>query len=142
MRSKSLILVLCLVLALLAGCVAGAKEQFGKIEPGMNKQQVTQALGDPERVDSVRFAGHDRDYEIWQYAMVPNTPLCPSEAVPRFATAMVTAGLSEIVWTRAKSEPHWVYFLDGSLVYTSPAFDCAVGDLCKVHRSKDKASAN
>jgi hypothetical protein len=142
MHSNSLILSLCLVLALLVGgCVAGAKEQFAKIETGMSKQQVAQVLGDPEKVKYVRFAGHDRDYEIWQYAMVPNTPLCPSEAVPRFATAMVTVGLSEIVWTRAKADPHWIYFLDDSLVYTSQAFDCAVGDFCKVQRGKEERSS-
>ncbi len=142
MRSKLVALAVCLVLAGLAGCVAGAKEQFAKIEVGMKQEQVAQTLGNPEKVEFVRFAGHDQDYEVWQYEMVPNTPLCPSEAVPRFATAMATAGLSEIVWTRAKAEPHWVYFLDGALVYTSPAFDCSVGDLCKVHREKSRSATN
>lgn len=142
MRSKLVVLAMCLVLAMVAGCVAGAKEQMAKIEVGMSQQEVAKALGEPEKVESVRFAGHDRDYEVWQYDMVPNTPLCPSEAVPRFTTALVTAGLSEIAWSKAKAAPHWVYFMDGSLVYTSQAFDCSTGEMCKVNRTKDKSSSN
>ncbi len=127
-----------LMVALTAGCAASAKDELAKLEVGMSKSQVSSTLGQPEAVETVRFAGHDRDYEVWQYQMVPNTPLCPSEALPRFMTGVATAGLSEIAWTRAKAEAHWVYFLDGSMVYSSPAFDCSHNDLCKVNR-KDKA---
>jgi hypothetical protein len=38
---------------------------------------------------------------------------------------MMTLGLSEIGWSHAKATPHWVYFLDGHMVYTSEAIDCA-----------------
>lgn len=40
-------------------------------------------------------------------------------------TGMFTLGLSEIGWSHAKAVPHWIYFLDGHMVYTSEAIDCA-----------------
>ncbi|CAO0822973.1 Lipoprotein SmpA/OmlA domain-containing protein [Desulfarculales bacterium] len=134
MSKKVLALVLILGLVLTAGCVAPAKEQFAKLQVGMSKPQVTHTIGEPEKVDYVRFKGHDSDYEIWQYQMVPDTPLCPSEAIPRFVTDVATLGLAEIAWTRVKADAHWIYFLDGALVYTSPAFDCLDGELCKMRR--------
>lgn len=134
MSRKFLALVLIFGLALAAGCVAPAKEQFAKLQVGMTKPQVARTIGEPEKVEFVRFKGHDSDYEVWQYQMVPDTPTCPSEAIPRFVTGVATLGLAEIAWTHAKSDAHWVYFLDGAMVYTSPAFDCLGGELCKVHR--------
>jgi len=38
---------------------------------------------------------------------------------------MFTLGLSEVGWTHAMATPHWVYFLDGKMVYFSEAIDCA-----------------
>ena len=134
MSRKVMAAVLILGLALAAGCVAPAKEQFAKLQVGMSKPQVAKTIGDPEMVEYVRFKGHDSDYEVWQYQMVPDTPLCPSEAIPRFMTGVATLGLAEIAWTRAKADAHWVYFMDGSLVYTSPAFDCLGGELCQVRK--------
>jgi hypothetical protein len=136
MSRKVLAVVLILGLALAAGCVAPAKEQFAKLQVGMSKTQVSKTIGEPEKVEYVRFKGHDSDYEIWEYQMVPDTPTCPSEAIPRFMTGVATLGLAEIAWTRAKADAHWIYFLDGSLVYTSPAFDCLAGELCKVRRGQ------
>ncbi len=135
MYRKVLAAFVILGLALAAGCVAPAKEQFAKLQVGMSKPQVTRAIGEPEKVEYVRFKGHDSDYEVWQYQMVPDTPMCPSEGIPRFITDAATLGLAEIAWTHAKADAHWVYFLDGSMVYTSPAFDCLGGELCKVHRN-------
>lgn len=135
------ILALLVGLAMLSGCVAAAKEEFAKLKVGMNEEQVGKVLGKPEAVSAVRFAGHDRDYTVWQYEMVPNTPLCPSEAIPRFVSGLATAGLSEIAWTHAQAEPHWIYFLDGAMVYTSPAFDCQKSELCKVNRKSGDASS-
>lgn len=136
MSRKIVAAMLMLGLALGAvGCVAPAKEQFAKLSVGMDKDQVTKAIGQPEEVKFVRFKGHESDYEVWQYQMVPDKPLCPSEAIPRFASDMVTLGLAEVAWTHAEADPHWVYFLDGKMVYTSSAFDCLNGELCKVHRS-------
>ncbi len=126
---------LVFVLALAAGCVAPAKDEFAKLRVGMTEYQVSQALGKPEEVKLVRFKGHDSDYQVWQYNMVPDIPTCPSEAIPRVMTGVATLGLAEIAWTHAKAEAHWVYFLDGAMVYTSPAFDCLNGELCRVSRS-------
>ncbi|MGD9124913.1 MAG: hypothetical protein PVG60_07460 [Desulfarculaceae bacterium] len=45
-------------------------------------------------------------------------------------SGFATLGLSEIAWSQAKAEPHWVYFIDGTMVYYSIAFDCAHDDAC------------
>ncbi|MCA1906321.1 MAG: outer membrane protein assembly factor BamE [Desulfarculus sp.] len=118
-----------------AGCAASAKDQMAKLQVGMKQPQVEQILGKPEEVKQVKFKGHDDYYEVWQYAMVPDTPLCPSEAIPRFVTDVATLGLAEIAWTNAQATAHWIYFLDGELVYTSAAFDCLNGEFCQVRRS-------
>jgi hypothetical protein len=39
-------------------------------------------------------------------------------------TGMFTLGLSEVGWSHAMATPHWVYFLDGKMVYFSEAIDC------------------
>jgi len=135
MSRKAITALLILGLALSAGCVAPAKEQFAKLQVGMSKPQVAKTIGEPEKVEYVRFKGHDSDYEVWQYQMVPDIPTCPSEAIPRFMTGVATLGLAEIAWTRAKADAHWIYFLEGSMVYTSPAFDCLGGELCMVRKA-------
>ena len=33
--------------------------------------------------------------------------------------------------SEADAEPHWVYFLDGMMVYASPAFDCDKDKVCR-----------
>lgn len=128
--------MLVLFVALASGCAANAKDQMEKLRVGMRPTQVQTVLGPPEDVKQVKFKGHDDYYEVWQYQMVPESPLCPSEAIPRFMTGMVTAGLSEIAWTHAKATAHWIYFLDDELVYTSPAFDCLEGEFCTVRRGR------
>jgi len=122
---------LLLGLALLvAGCAARAADEFAKLKPGMREAEVRQVLGDPVAVRTVRFSGHDEDYLVWEYLMVPDDDLCPSEAASRVVTGIVTLGLSEIAWSNAKAVPHWVYFLDGMMVYTSKAFDCDHDEIC------------
>jgi len=123
-------------LALLAACAPKATEQFARVQLGMTKQQVAGILGKPEAVRYVHFPGYERDFQVWEYQMVPDTPNCPSEAVSRVLTGMVTVGFSEIAWSHAKSQPHWVYFLDERLFYTSPAFDCTGGELCQSRLGK------
>lgn len=112
------------VLALAAGCAVKASDQVGKIEPGMTPEQVTARLGEPEHIKRVRFPGHQRDYLVLEYEMVPEIPSCPSEAAARVLTGVVTLGVSEVGWTNAQATPHWVYFMDGRMVYFSEAIDC------------------
>lgn len=112
------------VLALAAGCASYASDEVGKIQPGMTPEQVTAKLGEPEHVKRVRFPGHQRDYMVLEYEMVPEIPACPSSAAARVLTGMVTLGVSEVGWTNAQATPHWVYFLDGRMVYFSEAIDC------------------
>lgn len=116
-----------LALAALAGCAATANDQMGKLEVGMTSQQVKKSLGPPEAIKRVRFPGYSRDYLVWEYSWVPETPACPSEGVSRVLTGMMTLGVSEVGWTHAKARPHWVYFLDDHMVYTSKAVDCQGG---------------
>ncbi|MFH1060874.1 MAG: hypothetical protein V1797_19605 [Pseudomonadota bacterium] len=128
--------MLVIFVALASGCAANAKDQMQKLTVGMRATQVQAVLGLPEEVKQVKFKGHDDYYEVWQYKMVPDTPLCPSEAIPRFVSDVATLGLAEIAWTHAQATAHWVYFLDEELVYTSPAFDCLGGEFCSVRRSR------
>jgi hypothetical protein len=122
------IAVILLGLLALAGCAPSASQEFAKIEPGMTRIQVAQALGQPEFITTVRFSGHTSDFEIWQYQLKPDVPLCPGDMV----ITTLTLGLSQLAREDLDPKPHWVYFQEGMLVYTSPAFDCTGGDLCKV----------
>ena len=120
--------ILFLAFLMLAGCAPSAKHEFSKIEPGMSREQVAQSLGQPEFITTVRFSGHAQDFEIWQYQLKPEVPLCPGDLV---LTAF-TLGLSQLARTDLDAKPHWVYFQDGIMIYTSLAFDCTTGDLCKI----------
>jgi len=117
--------LLALALVLAAGCATKAVDAVDKVHAGMTPQQVESKLGPPEHIKRVRFPGHQRDYLVLEYEMVPDTQLCPSEATGRVLTGMFTLGLSEVAWTNAQATPHWVYFLDGKMVYFSEAVDCA-----------------
>lgn len=128
MKRLTAILAMMVCLAVLAGCAPTAKEQFAKVEPGMNREQVTSALGQPEYITTVRFSGHAQDFEIWQYTMTPDVPLCPSDMI----ISAFTLGLSNLARTDKEPKPHWVYFQEGLMVYTSPAFDCTSGEICKI----------
>ena len=126
--------LLLLAVAFSAGCAANAAEEFAKLKVGMTQAEVRQALGDPRAVRCIRFRGHKRDYLVWEYEMVPeHGPICPTEGASRVITGMLTLGASEIAWTHAKAEPHWVYFLDGMMVYASPGFDCDQDASCQYH---------
>lgn len=125
---KRLIFALLACLVLAAGCAPTAKQEFSKIEPGMTRDQVAGALGDPELITTVRFSGHVQEFEIWQYEMKPDVPLCPSDLL----ISAFTLGLSNLARTDLDPKPHWVYFQEGLMVYTSPAFDCTNGELCKI----------
>ena len=128
MKNLAAILGLMACLVLLAGCAPTAREQFAKIEPGMSRAQVAQVLGEPEYITTIRFSGHAQDFEIWQYEMMADAPFCPGDLV----LSALTLGLSNLARTDKQIKPHWVYFQEGRLVYTSPAFDCADGELCKI----------
>lgn len=73
MRAPRLVLILAL-LVLAAGCATRAEDSFVKVQLGMSKADLRQTLGDPAKVKKVRFQGHTRSYEIWEYLMVPATP--------------------------------------------------------------------
>jgi hypothetical protein len=40
----------------------------------MTEYQVASRLGNPEKIRRVRFMGHERDYIVWEYRMVPDVP--------------------------------------------------------------------
>ena len=125
---KRLTFALLACMLLIAGCGPTAKQEFSKIEPGMSRDQVQSALGEPEFITTIRFAGHADDFEIWQYQMTPDVPLCPSDLL----ISAFTLGLSNLARTDLQPKPHWVYFQQGMMVYTSPAFDCTGGEICKI----------
>jgi hypothetical protein len=89
---------------------------------------VSQALGKPEFITTVHFSGHTSDFEIWQYQFAPDVPPCPGDLV----ISALTLGLSQLAREDLEPKPHWVYFQEGLMVYTSPAFDCSNEELCKV----------
>ncbi|MCB2226017.1 MAG: hypothetical protein KQH53_05000 [Desulfarculaceae bacterium] len=113
-----------LAIALIAGCAHEAAEEMAKVQVGMTPKQVEAKLGQPEAVKRVRFPGHQRDYLVLQYELIPQSQVCLSEGTGRVLTGMFTLGLSEVAWTNAKATPHWVYFLDNKMVYFSEAVDC------------------
>ena len=125
---KLIFAIALLAVFLITGCAPSAKNEFAKIEPGMTRDQVANAMGQPELITTVRFSGHAQDFEIWQYELAPDVPLCPGDLI---ITAF-TLGLSQLARTDLDPKPHWVYFQDGLMVYTSPAFDCTDGELCKI----------
>lgn len=115
----------------LAGCGPQASDQFAKLTPGMSQNQVQDALGKPEAVRRVRFSGYEDDYLVWEYNYAgENESWCPTEAVSRLVTGVVTLGFSEIAWNNAKIQPHWVYFVDDRFVFTTKAFDCEKDKIC------------
>lgn len=122
------ITAILLGLSLLAGCAPSAKEEFAKIEPGMTRTQVEEVMGRPELITTVRFSGHTNDFEVWQYQLKPDVPLCPGDLV----ITTLTLGLSQLTRTDLDPKPHWIYFQEGLMVYASPAFDCANEDLCRI----------
>ncbi len=73
MRRPRLVLLLA-VLVLVAGCATRASDSFVKVKLGMTKADLRHTLGEPAKVKMVRFPGHTRSYEIWEYMMVPATP--------------------------------------------------------------------
>lgn len=93
------------VLALGAGCAHYASDEESKIQPGMTPDQVIAKLGEPEHVKRVRFPGHQRDYLVLEYNLVPEIPACPSSAAARAITGMLTLGVSEVGWTNAQATP-------------------------------------
>jgi len=72
MRKVKWLVLLAMLLA--AGCAANASDQLAKIHPGMTPQEVSDKLGPPEHIKRVRFPGHQRDYLVMEYEMVPDTP--------------------------------------------------------------------
>lgn len=59
----------------------------------------------------------------------------------RALTGMATLGLSEIAWSYAKTQPHWLYFFDGMLVHFSRGFDCNKEKTC-TYTGQAKPSKN
>ena len=131
------ILALLATFSILAGCAPRAAAEFSKLEPGMTRQQVKNALGEPEFITTVRFSGQPHDFEVWQYQMKPDVPLCPGDLV---VTAF-TLGLSQLTRTDLQPKPHWIYFQEGAMVYSSLAFDCSDGEICKITGKFTSASA-
>jgi hypothetical protein len=122
MRLTNWLIIAVLVLG--AGCAHYASDEESKIQPGMTPDQVIAKLGEPEHVKRVRFPGHQRDYLVLEYNLVPEIPACPSSAAARAITGMLTLGVSEVGWTNAQATPHWIYFLDNKMVFFSEAVDC------------------
>jgi hypothetical protein len=121
---------------LVSGCGPAAKEELAKLEVGMTQAQVQKVLGKPEKMQCVRFPAHDRDYLVWEYEMLPDMgPVCPSEGTARVLTGVATLGLSEVAWNNAKLKPHWVYFLDGYMVFAGRGFDCSSPEICSIHKN-------
>jgi hypothetical protein len=117
-------MALLLLVVFLAGCAARADEEFVKVHLGMSKNEVRDTVGEPAKVEKINFPGHTRPYEIWEYHMIPDAPICITQGAARFMTGFATLGLSEVAWSHGRSTPHWVYFLDNQAVFTSPVIIC------------------
>ncbi len=130
--SAHLPLVVLAVLAVLAaaGCAPKASDMLPKIKTGMNTEEVREALGKPQVTHCVHFQGNEGNYLVWEYEMVPDMPVCPSEGISRVATGIVTLGLSEVAWSHAKAKPYWLYFHENTLMHFAPAFDCSAQKFC------------
>ncbi|KMY67003.1 hypothetical protein AAU61_13710 [Desulfocarbo indianensis] len=128
-------LLMLVIMALAAGCAVTAEDHLSKLDVGMTQAEVEKALGKPEKAQCVRFPAHDRDYLVWEYQMVPDSgPVCPSEGAARMVTGVVTLGLSEVAWSHAKTKAHWVYFLDGYMVFAGRGFDCSSPEICSINQ--------
>ena len=128
MKRISSILALLITFSIFVGCAPQAATEFSKLEPGMTRQQVKNTLGQPELITTVRFSGQPYDFEVWQYQMTPDVPLCPGD----LAITAFTLGLSRLARTDLQPKPHWIYFQEGAMVYSSLAFDCSDGEICKI----------
>lgn len=127
-----------LALALfLAGCAARADQDFVKVHLGMSKNEVRHTLGEPAGVEQIKFPGHTRAYEIWEYYMIPDAPICVAQGTARVVTGMATLGLSEVLWSHGRTTPHWVYFLGDQAVYTSPLIVCQSPPDCELRYHQD-----
>lgn len=124
MKKAILALILITIFAV-SGCAPGAKENLAKVKTGMTPEQVHEKLGPPEAVKMVQFPKQDGKFVVWQYEMVAETPNCPSKLLGRGIAGLVTLGMSEIAFSHAEAEPHWIYFEDGKLTYASRAVDCS-----------------
>ncbi|MCB2189403.1 MAG: hypothetical protein KQJ78_23540 [Deltaproteobacteria bacterium] len=131
---------LALALGLAGACVPKAEYEMPKLQVGMNYQQVETEIGKPENIKLVHFNGNDTDYLVWEYLMVPTTPVCPSEGLARSFAAVATLGVSEIGVSHLKAMPHWIYFMDGKLVYTSRGLDCVDNDCNETKVDVDEVS--
>ena len=69
------IALLILLGAFLPGCVHQADYVSQQLRPGMSRDAVQKVLGAPAKVHRVRFQGHEMDYIVWEYPMVPDTPV-------------------------------------------------------------------
>lgn len=132
-KSLSIFMVMtaAALLLLAAGCAPKASDLMPKINTGMNPAEVKGVMGEPKQTHCVHFDGHDGNYLVWEYSLIPDMPVCPSEGVGRVATGIVTLGLSEVAWSHAKAKPYWFYFHDNTLMHASKAFDCSKEDFCR-----------
>ncbi len=132
-RALSVWLLAALLLS--GACAMRAETELKKLKVGMTQAEVEKVLGKPVSTKCVRFPAYQRDYLVWEYMMVPERKLvCPSEGAARILSGVATLGLSEIAWTRAQAKPHWVYFLDGIMVYAGLGFDCSQPNTCTIHK--------
>lgn len=127
------LMVLAALLALAAGgCAPKASDMLPKIKTGMNTEEVREALGPPQKKHCVHFSGNQGNYLVWEYEMVPDMPVCPSEGISRVATGIVTLGLSEVAWNHSKARPFWFYFHEDTLMHFAPGFDCKASKFCNM----------
>ncbi len=61
--------------AFLPGCAHQAEFVSQQLKPGMSREEVQNVLGPPAKVHRVRFQGHEMDYIVWEYPMVPDAPV-------------------------------------------------------------------
>ena len=66
------VLMLC---GFIAGCVHHADFVSDQLKTGMSKDKVQELLGAPDKVHRVHFQGHEMDYIVWEYGMVPDVPV-------------------------------------------------------------------
>lgn len=68
MKSIKFLLVICLLIGL-CGCVIGFRnvneETLGDISPGMSKEEVIEAIGEPAEKKIALI--QDKEYDIWTY---------------------------------------------------------------------------
>jgi hypothetical protein len=115
------VLMISLMIMMLAGC-ATSSQRLQQVSLGMDKERVTEEIGDPSAARGAIQNKFGQTIEVWEYVLALPSTDSAGEVIGKAFTTIISLGAGAVLF-KGERQKYWLYFVNDKLVRYGQAGD-------------------